>query len=702
MRLLYILAYCQIIARADPTLNPEGEGGHESNVAQWQQEADQAMSNARAELPGEWPQFGTSDEEWAKIRDETNRKHGDPQHSPIPERSGSEEAPGPLQCLPIQRYRDQYLKGAPDRDIAICSILMFTPKKAPHLEPFTAEELFHCGHCALLDGLHRTALHYFRRARENATDTTAAINYGTALYLAGNIAESLTEWRRVVEMDPIPNKLHNTEVAIKNLAFASSAAGQSAEVTRELLLKLYEQAWIRTVLNLVGQAAPDSFVQEQVFRPLGIWRDEAMRSFQTETPEILGQKWTLQSHEISPGITELAVLYPPVQPRSAPAAGSISAQGSPALIGTSPVDHTKRRNLVPISIADTTSRALNLYEFGLNRELCHDPMMDRAPEPRPLSVPVLQRHQDSYVLSRAGRRYLATMKRSLVGFMDQAHPAAAIQEWGRGASSRSSAHVAPASALAHAPTSSMSLSLATLNRLNHSRYMDPPFPGFTLATIGMLNHLQAVIEDVLAHGVQGDFMEAGVWRGGQTILMRAVLEAASEPTRHVWVCDSFDGVPAPRAGTTAAEDETVDWKPGLYNASLDIVQANFVRFGLLDSRVHFVKGHFIQSMKTIEVQKIAVLRLDADTWDATSDVLDAVYHRVSEGGYVIVDDFHLNGARGAVLEFRKKHGITEPLLPVPEDYVFACGQHKPEHYHTWPKKAPQAAYWRKGRARTSH
>lgn len=64
---------------------------------------------------------------------------------------------------------------------------------------------------------------------------------------------------------------------------------------------------------------------------------------------------------------------------------------------------------MPISIADTTSRALNLYEFGLNRELCHDPMMDRAPEPRPLSVPVLQRHQDSYVLSRAGRRYLATV-----------------------------------------------------------------------------------------------------------------------------------------------------------------------------------------------------------------------------------------------------------------------------------------------------
>ena len=257
-------------------------------LPQWKQEAEQAMSNARAELPGEWPQFGTSDEEWSKIRDETNLKHRDPQGSPLPDRS--QEAAGPLQCIPIQRYREEYLKEAPDRDIAICSILMFTPKEAPHLEPFTAEELFHCGHCALLDGLHSTALHYFRRARDNATDTTAAINYGTALYLTGNVAASLTEWRRVVDMDPVPNKLSNTEVAIKNLAFASSAAGQSADIARELYLKPYEQAWIRTVLNLVGHTAPDSFVQEQVFQPLGIWRSEKMRSFQTETPEILGNK----------------------------------------------------------------------------------------------------------------------------------------------------------------------------------------------------------------------------------------------------------------------------------------------------------------------------------------------------------------------------------------------------------------------------
>jgi len=347
--------------------------------------------------------------------------------------------------------------------------------------------------------------------------------------------------------------------------------------------------------------------------------------------------------------------------------------------------------LKEISVADTDRKALNLFEFGINRDLCQDPAMEKEPPQKESRIQLLLAQRSTHVVPKAGRRFLAMLKRGLVGLLDQSHPLFRVNEWGGGAPSGSSS-------LAHQQTATMSLSLATINLLNHSKYLDPPFPGFTLATIGMLNHLQAVVEDVLQNGIEGDLMETGVWRGGQTILMRAILEAASEEKRHVWVCDSFSGVPPPRRdGQQDVEaDETVEWEPGLYNASIDMVRANFLRFGLLDERVHFVKGHFVDTMKTVEVEKIAVLRLDADTWDATSDVLEALYDRVSDGGYIIIDDFHLNGARGATLDFRKKRGITDPLLPVPEDYVFACGQRDPRYYHAWPKKLPQGAYWKKG------
>ena len=73
-----------------------------------------------------------------------------------------------------------------------------------------------------------------------------------------------------------------------------------------------------------------------------------------------------------------------------------------------------------------------------------------------------------------------------------------------------------------------------------------------------------------------------------------------------------------------------------------------------------------------------------------------MYPKLSLGGWVIVDDFHLHGCRRAVHEFRAAAGVKEPILPVPEDFVFACGQYETGIGHVTPKKIPQGAYWRKG------
>ena len=82
---------------------------------------------------------------------------------------------------------------------------------------------------------------------------------------------------------------------------------------------------------------------------------------------------------------------------------------------------------------------------------------------------------------------------------------------------------------------------------------------------------------------------------------------------------------------------------------------------------------------------------------ASSSPLDDRYERVSPGGIVIIDDFHLNGARRAVHRFREQHAITSPILPVAENYVFACRQ-GPKYgvpWHIYPDKIPQGAFWRK-------
>lgn len=184
-----------------------------------------------------------------------------------------------------------------------------------------------------------------------------------------------------------------------------------------------------------------------------------------------------------------------------------------------------------------------------------------------------------------------------------------------------------------------------------------------------LDHLQQCIETVLRLGIPGDLLEAGVWRGGGTILMRAVLAAHGAPGRQVWVADSFEGLPAPDAARHPREAQAFAG-PVMRDAmrrlavGLDEVRANFRRFGLLDDQVRFLPGWFQDTLRDAPIERLAVLRIDCDFHDSTLQVLEALYDRVSPGGFVIVDDYGEDAwthCREAVDGFRRRRGIVAPL-----------------------------------------
>ena len=83
----------------------------------------------------------------------------------------------------------------------------------------------------------------------------------------------------------------------------------------------------------------------------------------------------------------------------------------------------------------------------------------------------------------------------------------------------------------------------------HKRDLGLDWPVEALTMIGMkrLTSLQECVETVLRDDVPGDLVECGVWRGGASILMRAVLVAYGDEERCVWLADSFAGVPPPDA-----------------------------------------------------------------------------------------------------------------------------------------------------------
>ncbi|HEU4753119.1 MAG TPA: TylF/MycF/NovP-related O-methyltransferase, partial [Armatimonadota bacterium] len=187
-----------------------------------------------------------------------------------------------------------------------------------------------------------------------------------------------------------------------------------------------------------------------------------------------------------------------------------------------------------------------------------------------------------------------------------------------------------------------------------------------------LSNIQSCVTQALRDRVPGDLIEAGVWRGGAAIFMRGILAAYGERERRVWVADSFEGLPRPNPDRYPADRDDPHWtmKEQL-GVSLEEVRENFARYGLLDEQVRFLKGWFSETLPGAPVERLAVMRLDGDMYESTMDALRALYPRLSPGGYVIVDDYYyLEGCRAAVEDYRREHGITEPVQPADWNAAF--------------------------------
>ncbi|MCC6587048.1 MAG: class I SAM-dependent methyltransferase [Bryobacterales bacterium] len=192
---------------------------------------------------------------------------------------------------------------------------------------------------------------------------------------------------------------------------------------------------------------------------------------------------------------------------------------------------------------------------------------------------------------------------------------------------------------------------------------DWPADAETMIGLKRLDNIQRCIERILRDGVPGDLLEAGVWRGGASIFMRGVLKAYGVTNRHVWAADSFQGLPKPTPGVWRDDELGKLWSFGSTLAvSLEQVQANFDRYGLLDEQVKFLPGWFCDTLPHAPIERLALLRLDGDMYESTIDALRAMYPKLSPGGFCIIDDYYTHsGARKAVTEYRQEHGITEPI-----------------------------------------
>lgn len=180
-----------------------------------------------------------------------------------------------------------------------------------------------------------------------------------------------------------------------------------------------------------------------------------------------------------------------------------------------------------------------------------------------------------------------------------------------------------------------------------------------------------VCQYVVDRGIEGDFIECGVWRGGHSIIAAGIF-ASMDPRRHTYLLDTFTGMSEPAEvdtrtydGISASkifENMKVEDHSGWCEATLDEVKANFAKARVPTDNVHFIRGDVKDTLANPELmarlakRKISILRLDTDWFESTKIELEALWPLLTPGGIMIVDDYgYWSGAKKAVDEYFAPH-----------------------------------------------
>jgi hypothetical protein len=187
--------------------------------------------------------------------------------------------------------------------------------------------------------------------------------------------------------------------------------------------------------------------------------------------------------------------------------------------------------------------------------------------------------------------------------------------------------------------------------------------GFTMTTVQRLVNTLKSCRYVVENKIAGDFVECGVWRGGNCILAKRLFEQL-DANRSIWMYDTFVGMTAPNehdvqarskinAGIKFEKNQKDGYNDWAY-ASLEDVKNNFLKSNLKLEGINFIKGDVSKTLTIKEniPSEIAILRLDTDWYQSTKSELEILYPILNTGGVLIVDDYGTwKGARKAIDEY---------------------------------------------------
>ncbi len=188
---------------------------------------------------------------------------------------------------------------------------------------------------------------------------------------------------------------------------------------------------------------------------------------------------------------------------------------------------------------------------------------------------------------------------------------------------------------------------------------------FTMTSQERMYGLYKAVEYVVRAGIQGDFVECGVWRGGSVMVIARTLLRLKVTDRKIYLYDTFEGMSKP-----AEHDEDIqgvsaeslwgkkeanlaaDAPPWLCLAQQSEVELNLSSTGYPTENFVLVKGKVEETIPRHAPPKIALLRLDTDWYESTKHELEHLFPLLAKNGVLILDDYgYWRGSKKAVDEY---------------------------------------------------
>ena len=186
----------------------------------------------------------------------------------------------------------------------------------------------------------------------------------------------------------------------------------------------------------------------------------------------------------------------------------------------------------------------------------------------------------------------------------------------------------------------------------------------TMVSTTRLINLYDLVQKANALNFPGDIVECGVWNGGSSAIMGVACQDDKTHfrERNLWLFDSFQGLPQPgeRDGKAERDYYFEEWCKG------DIRKVTKILDNLEVSleNVKIIAGWFDSTLSSIDINtQIAVLHIDADWYDSVKVVLEKLYDKVVQGGFIVLDDYYKwEGCKKAADQYLKEHKIGGIVL----------------------------------------